>query len=38
MNINPAYTYFGSIIYNRAKLYIHQNLLKVAVHVIIIDQ
>ena len=29
---------FGTIIYNRAKVYIHTNFLQVFVHVIIIDQ
>ena len=29
---------FGSIAYNRATVYNHQNFLKVVVHVIIIDQ
>ena len=29
---------FGSIVYNRAIIYIHQNFLNVVVHVIIIDQ
>ena len=29
---------FGSIVYNRAKVYIYQNFLKVIVHVMIIDQ
>ena len=30
--------HFESIVYNRAKVYIHQNFLNVVVHVIIIDQ
>ena len=35
----PSYrSIFGSIVYSRAKVYIHQNFLKVIVHVIIIDQ
>ena len=29
---------FGSIVYNRTKVYMHQNFLKVVVHVIIIHQ
>ena len=29
---------FGSISCNRAEVYIHQNFLKVVVHVIVIDQ
>ena len=29
---------FGSIVYNRTKVYMHQNFLKVVVHVVIIDQ
>ena len=31
-------TIFWSIVYNRSRVYIHQNFLKVVVHVIIIDQ
>ena len=29
---------FGSIVYNRTTVYIHQNFLKVVVHLIISDQ
>ena len=32
------YTVFGSIVYNRARVCIQQNFLKVAVYVIIIDK
>ena len=35
MNITVT---FGSTVYNQSKVYIHQNFLKVVVHVIIIDQ
>ena len=31
-------SFIGSVVYNRAKVYIHQHFLKAAVHVIIIDQ
>ena len=38
--INGCYVVFsfGLIVYNGAIVYIHQNLLKVVVHMIIIDQ
>ena len=35
---NNDFVILGSIVYNRAKVHIYQNFLKVVVYVIIIDQ
>ena len=36
--VDPTYTDFSAIVYNRAMVFKRQNFIKVVVHVIIIDQ